>query len=309
MATGASLRTRIYEQLYSAFPNDRPFETLVTEAMDGVETDMDVTDGTDWDEGDIAESVETGEQMLVTAVATNTLTVIRGYGSVAAGAISINTRLRKNPRFTQDQLDTALRDSLNQCSAWGIHGFATGSITLASSVFSYDLAETDIDVANGGVLSLYFVPPNETSQVRQALPFRQEFQLDTGEADWSTATQLIVLSKGSASATDTVYFTYAQSLDYDTDLDTTIAKLAQGSEEAVVLGAVTRLLGGTIIPMTQDHGQRTDRSVPPGQTSRDVRYFQGQFFVAARAEAARLAVLRQRLPRDRRTNRVRRWRW
>ncbi len=306
MASASTIRTRVYEQLYSAFPNDRPFETLLAEALDNVETDIDVTDGDDWDEGDVGEIVETGEQFLVLSVATNTLTVQRSYGTVAATAAAINGRIRKNPRFTQDQLDTTITETVNSLESWGVHGYGTGSVVLVASQYYYELTETDV-CAQYGVLSAYYV--EDTFKTPVPLPYKQHYHLSTGDPDWSQGQGITLLDKGDRDTGESVYFTYAQSLEFDTDLDTTLGKLLAPQEELVVLGAVTRLLGGTIVPMTQDHGQRTDRSIPPGQTSRDVRYFQGDFFIKVRAEAARLGVDRQRLPRARQTARARRWRW
>lgn len=306
MASASTIRTRVYEYLYSAFPNDRPFESLLTEALDNSETDIDVTDGTDWEESDVLEVVETGEQCLVLSVATNTLTVQRSFGTVDATAAADAGRIRKNPRFTQDQLDTAITEAANTLEAWGVHSYSTGSFALAASQWYFELSETDID-SNYGVLSVYYV--DDTTKQPQPIPFVYYSGLSTGDADWTQGRGVKILSKGDRNTTDTLYFTYARSLEFDTDLDTTLAKVLAPQEELVVLGAVTRLLGGTIVPMTQDHGQRTDRSIPPGQTSRDVRYFQGDFFIKARAEAARLAVERTRLPRARQSNRARRWRW
>ena len=305
MASASTIRTRVYEQLYSAFPKDRPFESQLAEGLDNSETDIDVTDGDDWTEGDELEVVETGERCRVISVSTNTLTVERSYGTVAATAAADAGRIRKNPRFTQDQVDSAIKEAVNVLESWGVHGFSTGSFSLAASQWYFELSETDID-AEMGVLSVYYV--DDTTKEPRPLPFKYHSDLSTGDADWTQGRGVRLRSKGDRDSTDTLYFTYAQSLQFDTDLDTTLAKVLAPQEELVVLGAVTRLLGGTIVPMTQDPGQRTDRSVPPGQTSRDVRYFQGDFFIKVRAEAARLAVKRQRLPRSRFT-RARRWRW
>lgn len=306
MASASTIRTRVYEQLYSAMPKDRPFESLLAEALDNSETDIDVIDGNDWEEGDVLEVVQTGEQCLVLSVTTNTLTVQRSYGTVVATAADDAGRIRKNPRFSQDQLDSAITEACNSLESWGVHSFGTGSVTLAASQWFYELTETDI-AHQYGVLSVYYV--DDTTQVPVALPFTQQYHISTTPAEYSQGRGVTLQSKGDRDSTDPVYFTYAQSLEFDTDLDTTLAKLLAPQEELVVLGAVTRLLGGTIIPMTQDPGQRTDRTVPPGQTSRDVRYFQGDYFIKARAEAARLAVERQRLPRSRRSARAGRWRW
>ena len=307
MADTAELRRRVRQYLYGANPTERPFETLVTEALDNSETDVDVTDGNDWAVGDIAESVETGEQMYVTGVSTNTLTVIRGVGAVAAAAVTINTRLRRSPRFTTDQIDQAITNTLNNLSSAGIHGFSTGSLTIVANQYYYGLTETDIDDTYG-VLSVYYVS-TDGHELPTTIPHRRHSELSTSPAEWSQSHGVTLINHGDLEAGDTAYYTYAQSLNFDTDLDTTIAKLLVPQEEIVVLGAVTSLMGMTIIPATHDPGARTDRTVQPGQTSRDARWYQGQFFIRSREEAARLAVLRKQVaPGSVRTARVRRWR-
>ena len=306
MATAADIRTRVYERLYSDFVLDRPFESLVNEALDNSETAVDVLDGNDWEENDILEVAETGERMLVLSVATNTLTVKRSYGTVAATAATDQGIIRKNPRFTQDQVDNAIRDVLNSMPGWGIHGWGTGSVTLVAGQHHYSLSETDIDTSYG-VLTVYTV--GTQTEIPAPVPFDMERHLSTTPTEWSAATGINIYDFNDKAAGDSMYYTYAQSLAYDTDLDTTLAKLPVQAEEVIISGALVRLLGGTVVPATQDPGQRTDRTVPPGQTARDVRHWQGEFFVQARLEAARLAVERQRVPRARRSSRARRWRW
>ena len=77
MAQLAGLRQDVYDYLYGAFPTDRPFETILQEALDNSETDIDVLDGTNWATSDLLEHSTTGELMLVLSVSTNTLTVER----------------------------------------------------------------------------------------------------------------------------------------------------------------------------------------------------------------------------------------
>lgn len=306
MATAASIRAQVYDYLYGAYPTDRPFESLVTEALDTSETDIDVTDGNDWSKGDILEVAETGELCLVLSVASNTLTVKRSYGTVAASSATINGIVRKNPRFSQEKVDSYIKQSLNLLGDWGIHNFASGSVTLAASQLYFEVTETDI-FEDYGIISVYYV--DDDTKQPTSLPFRQHYHLDTTDGDWSQGYGITILNKGDRAATDPVYFTYCQSYDYDTDLDTTIAKLRQSHEELVVLGAVVRLMGATIAPATQDPGARTDRTTPPGQTGRDGRWFQGEFFIKVRAAAASLAVRRQRIaPGSVRTERAGRWR-
>lgn len=306
MADTTSLRAAIFDYLYGAYPTDRPFESILNEALDNSETDVDVLDGADWNKGDILEVVETGEQMLVLSKSTNTLTVKRSYGTVAATAAADTGLIRKNPRFTIQKVDQGIKDTLNTFDSWGIHGFGVGSITLVSTQYYYELSETDLS-SEYGVLSVYYSDTN--TEVPVSLPFVSYSQLNPADSQWTQGRGLKLLSKGDRGTTDTIYFSYAQSLDFDTDIDTTAAKLEAPQDELVVLGAVTRAIGQTIIPATQDPGARTDRTTPPGQTSRDGRWFQREFFTKIRVEAARLAVIRKRVaPGSVRTQRAGRWR-
>lgn len=56
-------------------------------------TSVVVDNGSRFRAGDVVKAVATGEQLLVTAVSTNTLTVSRGWGSTAAGTLADNAVL------------------------------------------------------------------------------------------------------------------------------------------------------------------------------------------------------------------------
>lgn len=58
------------------------------------DTSLVVDNGAYFSAGDIVKVPRTGECMLVTAVATNTLTVVRGYGVTAAAALVDNDPLK-----------------------------------------------------------------------------------------------------------------------------------------------------------------------------------------------------------------------
>lgn len=67
--------------------------SLANEAMDGSETGFDVDDGDDFSAGDVL--LVDAELMYVSSIATNTLTVIRGYGSSAAASHADDTIIWK----------------------------------------------------------------------------------------------------------------------------------------------------------------------------------------------------------------------
>src|SRR5690606_26591902 len=81
MATQADIRQRIYNNLYSAFPNESPFVALMGAAYDNSATTVTAADAPKWSAEDTLENPATGEQMRVISVSTNTLTVVRGWNS------------------------------------------------------------------------------------------------------------------------------------------------------------------------------------------------------------------------------------
>lgn len=295
MATAAEIRQRIYNNLYSPFPNEAPWVTLLGASHDNSTTSVSVLDGTNWSAGDILENMTTGEQMKVISKSTNTLTVVRGWaGTTKAASTGSDDPVVKNPRFTQAQLDDAVASVLSQLEGWGIHNYADATLTRVTPqttyLFDTDLSVTDVHPSYGALRVSY---ERDNTKRLQTLPFF--FYRDSDDqyieiADW-----------GEVGNGEDVTVTYAKLID-------NVADLMVRQEELVVVGACALLLGATIVPSTHDPGSRTDRTVAPGQTSRDVRYFQGRFFTEARVEAALLSVERGRLmPQNRRTARARRW--
>lgn len=300
MATQAELRQRTYDYLYGSFPTESPFVTQITAAYTSGATTINVLDGEQWEVNDIGENPNTGEQFLVLSIATNALTVSRGWaGTTAAASSGTDDLIYKNPRFSQKKVDDALDTAIKFLELWGIHGFAQGTITRANPKEFYEVSETDL-IPQLGVLKVYEVIQN--SEIPRALPFRYQFNLGTGPTEYgSTGSGVYIGDWGETADTEDVHFVYAKKLD-------SVADLSPRQEELAVLGAVVSLLGGTIIPATHDPGARSDRTVQPGQTSRDVRHFQGRFITEARMETAQLAVERQRMLQEAaKHTRARRW--
>lgn len=101
-----------------AILNDNPYNDTCTEAMDTTETGLDVTDGTEYQEGNLIEFQDDGELCLVRSVSSNTLTVVRNYQfSVTATAgtgtsHSISTEILKDPLYRYSQIVLAVADVL-----------------------------------------------------------------------------------------------------------------------------------------------------------------------------------------------------
>lgn len=101
-----------------AILGDNPYVDTCTEAMDTTETGMDVTDGTEYQEGNVLEFQDDGELVLVRSVSSNTLTVVRNYKfSVTATAgtgtsHTINQEFVKDPIYTYSNIVLAVADAL-----------------------------------------------------------------------------------------------------------------------------------------------------------------------------------------------------
>jgi hypothetical protein len=179
---------------------------------------------------------------------------------------------------------------------WGIHTIeadyvarpATGNML---DVAGYSYAEPY------NVLSMYYFDSGKPVP----LPFRFLGKVSHEVAANTLAETCELGSWGDVDVAEDVYFTYASKITVEADL-------LSRQEILVVMGACSLLLGGTVIPRTQDPGARTDRTVQPGQTSRDSRWFQQEFFIKARTEAALLAIERNNVPGTLQTKRAQRWR-
>ena len=304
MTTTATMVDRVRHNLYGAFPTDSPFVTTLSAAYTDAEGVIDVLDENDWDVGDTVENTETGELMKVLSVTTdssNVLTVVHGWmGTDTAASAGTDDVLFKNPRFTQAKIEVAVQYTMDGLEDWGIHGFGHGTIVRADPKKFYELDDGDI-FRPYGVLKVYEVLDN--SELPRALPFKFEHNLGVGPSEYSSEGEGVhILDWGQTADTGTVHYIYAQRY-------TNIANLTAMQEEIVEMGATASVLGGAIAPATQDPGARTDRTVQPGQISRDVRFFQGIYYQKVRSESAHVAAERQGLLRESaRMTRSRRWR-
>lgn len=303
MATLSDLTKRVRQNLYGSFPTESPFITQLGDSHDDSTSSIEVLDDDQWEINDIGENVETDEQFLVLAKpGSDVLTVSRGFnGTTPAASDGSDDLIRKNPRFDGEFIAQAIQDTLDTLELWGIHTFGQTTVTRADPEFFYELEETDI-LDTYGVLRVYEVGSVTSDDRPRTLPFRYAQKLGTGPSEYDEGQGLTILDWGGTNDGDDVHVVYAQKTNSVDDLLTR-------QETLVVNGALSVLLGGTIIPATHDPGARSDRTTPPGQTSRDVRFFQGQFITGARREAANLGVERVNLLSEpTRHARARRWR-
>lgn len=293
MATQAAIRQRVFNNLYSQSLVERPFAHLINGGINSSVTAIVVDDGTNFAAGDIIEFNVDGEQCFVESVATNTLTVIRGYAGSVAASHSDNEQINKNPRFSIQQANDAINARVYQLEGQGIFVFNTGSLTLAAGQDYYDLTDTGLF----DVLSVYYA--QDTTLIPTSLPFRFHSELDSNVS--TSGGGIHLLSWGQKADTDTLYYTFKQRIANTTDL-------LFRQEEIIVFGATATLLGATVGPRTHDSGRYTDRTVQPGQGGRDARWYQTEYLIAVREEQSRLKLEAKELPGTVQVKRARRWR-
>lgn len=294
MATQADIRQRVRNKLYSMVPPLRPFVTTLNDTVTASAADVTitVTDGATWDVGDIAE-IASGEQWFVTAVAGANLTVVRAHNGTTLGTGVAGNALLKNPRFSLQQIDNAIDDCLAALELEGVHAWGTGTVTLASGQYGYAPTETDIL----DIVAVYY----EDSSYGQPVPLPFTYNSNLHTTAFTGGGLLRLFEWGDLVGTNAVYFTYKKKIDAVTDL-------MVRQEEVLILGATYRLLAETIVSDTMDPGKRTDRTVQPGQTGRDARWLETEYYMALHKEEALLKYEADRLPANFTTDRARRWR-
>lgn len=294
MATTASLREEVRNNIFSAYPAERPF-LEVSPGFTDVATTFAVTDGENYSYGTIIDNWETGEQMFVTSIATNTLTVARGFNGTTATASTAGDILAADPRITVKDIDTKLDAIIRDLRTHGLYKVETIELTLNEQVYTYSLELGDL-VEPPGIIAIYYEDPSYNIPV--SIPFKRQSPVT---ADIAAAGESLRIDPGSwNNAASTAYVLAATEYADATELPGSL-------EEAVVLGTTGRLIGRMISPMLQDPGHLTNRTVPQGQPSRDARWYQGEYLTTVRRLAAELAAKDYGLGTVR-LNRAQRWR-
>ena len=279
--TLAGLVTRIRETVEGAEPRNRPYQAALTSGAGPGVTTLSVPDGDAWQAGDLAETPD-GELCLVTAVATNDLTVIREYGTVATGTLSSGDIVKKNPRFTYDQIVTAINSILEELDD-RLFNLKNEDIAVTTGDW-YDMTDTTAEE----VFSVWFI---EDGEFRVPL-----FSFVTDPAN--NQPQVFIAATG---YTGTVHVNYRAPYAAVTELPDRLRSM-------MVAGAVYKLLGGALVTSSSDPGKRTDRTMQSGQEGRDSYWFFREFVRLRDAEVASQRERIARLPSDRMSQRMRRFR-
>jgi hypothetical protein len=202
-------------------------------------------------------------------VAATTATAIRGWNDTTPANVADNSFVSLNPRWTTQQVDHALEETLQDLAAQRLYIPTAGTaLTLVAGQNLYEIVETDVDPMKG-VLSVYY---QEASDARIfGVPFHNLYE--PGSTILTTGGYAVrLLDWGNNRAGDDLEVIYAKKVTALADSDNEPLL-----ESALVLGAVARLLAMSEGPRIHDPGRFTDRTVQPGQPLRDAAYFAGQY--------------------------------
>ena len=281
--TQASMRTAVQLRVESSEPRLRPYQTLVTNAA-GTTVTIGVGDGDAWQAGDFLEG-PLGELSIVVSVATNDLTVRRTVGAVAVETLAADDVVKKNPRFSIDQIDGEILASVRALRGNGIYEIATEEVTYDSGSDWYDVT----DAAMEKVIAAYYVDPDSDFRA-PTFTFKTDPQ----------NTQPKVYLSASALSTQAIVLQYRKPYALVTDLSDAVGDL-------VMYEVIYKLMGVANIGSSADPGRRTDRTVQGGQEGRDSIWYLREFIRLRDLEVARLHSLERQVPRHPRAARAARY--
>lgn len=265
----SDLVPRVRDLLY-----DTPWETTSTTATTA--TTVAVPDGTLWSEGDIGEW-QTGtvgyEQIYVTTVAANNLTVIRGYNGTTAETHTSGDRVIKNPLYSGRQIQKAITGEMQHL--WPFV-YKTGDVDLTplSTTVWYDLNALTVGIVR--VYQLYGASGAGASIGRFGLkggefPFEVDYVLPSGLV---TSTKGIRFRSGMYHSSNHIHVIDQRVITGTTDIvDTSQFPVA----DCLIWLAAGRLVQATEIKRdSQGAPQDTQTTVSTGVRLQSGAYFKQQ---------------------------------
>jgi len=265
------IRRRVLETVYSSEPRLRPYSCAITNAAGGGTT-INVPDGDAWQVGDIGEFVGNTERFLVTAIATNSMTVIRDYDNNGATTLaSSGDIINKNPRFSEMQIYQEEFAALRELRANGVWRLASETIAFTGDDW-YNVTDTAME----DVFSAWYI---ENGNFKT--PY---FYFNTDPAN--TQPKIFL---GAMGFSGNIYINYKTTYDAHTELPDRL-------EGLMVNYIVYKLLGIAGAGSTYNPGKRTDRTLQGGQEHRDSYWFFREYQRLARQEEAYLKEQVKKLP-------------
>lgn len=281
MSSLVDLRAQTRSRIYSTNPIFRPFQDTATRTVvDSVEYMGPGRYGS-WSVGDIMEVSRTGEQLFVSGKddTNSRVSIVRGHNSTDKIALDMGAEVVfKNPRFTAQDIDYSLSTVINDMERKGVYVLKTAVMDDTPPMLE-GLVE---------VLAVYYL--NSKGEVT-SFPYRQMVQVVN-----SVEAERVPETIGD----QTYYVTYKKKITSPGDL------LAR-QEGIVSVGAAAELLASQIVPSLAEPGQRTDRTVPPGQEARDTRELRARYETMVREEAQLVQYEMSKVPGNVRTEYWRRY--
>lgn len=254
---------------------DTPWATNFTGTIASTSTtSVTVADGTRWDEGDIVEFQDNGEQLYVSTVVGNVLTVVRGWaGTTAAthdGSVTAITILR-DPRFSYKRIKDSIE--LIMQSLWPyVYKKVTTTITPVSGTVWYDLnasAQGLIQVGQLSSTSPYIYYGYGVRGTKRPVSF-----LQNAPTTLAASGVAVGFPRGFALTTTNVQVDYAAKLTTNNGSGTydgiTYADINDGLQaECIAYGAASRLVMlSDVQRSTNEDVNMGDSSVQPGMRTR-----------------------------------------
>lgn len=254
--TAANIQDAVRLEVYSAQITERPYVCEINGSITDSGTSIVVDDGTPWAVQDIGE-FDDGEQVLVTAVATNTLTVLRGWNGTTAAAQSDNAVFTQNPRFSRAQINQALDHVLDDLRP-DLYDLETKTLTYDPTTTWYAFSAGD-DARILDVISVYYKATN----IAHPTPVDSwKFYRDLDATAFTAALGVAVGPTLSLASGSSLYAIVRKEVQ-------AIADCPDAWKSMLVMGVVYHLMGAQTISRTQDPGRRSDRTVQAGQDARD----------------------------------------
>ena len=268
--TQASMLAAVLLRVESSEPRLRPYQTLAT-GTPGTGTTIGVGDGNAWAAGDLIEG-PLGELSLVVSKSTNNLTVRRTVGATSVETLAGGDVMKKNPRFSVDQLNGEILASIRALRGNGLYEIATEEVTYTSEDW-YDMTATTAEK----VIAAWFID----SDSRFRTPWFN-FKTDPQNSQpkvWISASQF----------SGAVVVQYRKPYAVVTDLSDALGDI-------VAYEVIYKLMGIANVGSTADPGRRTDRTVQGGQEGRDSIWYLREFIRLRDLEVARQHVLERQAP-------------
>lgn len=252
---------------------DVRWQTLAT-ASSGGDTTIDVTDGTDWNEGSLLEWQEDGDQAYVQSVSSNTLTVIRSVNGTT-GAPHTATAATKDPIYPYIKVSDAIDATIQTLWPWAWK-VVEASITPSSSSLYYNLGNDVVDLVrawqedtNTPVNANYFGTKNSLRPI--------SFQKSANSFTGITTDYVVFFPNGYFDQTNSIYVQY-RALVTDTLNGSDYSDLTEGAlTEAICWGAASRLVKTQTAARIRNDARQWNSSVDLEAISQTSDFFYAEF--------------------------------